>query len=56
MESFGTTRLVELKPNGGEISVTNENRDEFLALYTKYYLEDSIERQFQYVWWKNVSI
>eukprot|EP00008_Paramoeba_atlantica_P001476 CAMPEP_0201503990 /NCGR_PEP_ID=MMETSP0151_2-20130828/84960_1 /ASSEMBLY_ACC=CAM_ASM_000257 /TAXON_ID=200890 /ORGANISM="Paramoeba atlantica, Strain 621/1 / CCAP 1560/9" /LENGTH=633 /DNA_ID=CAMNT_0047897691 /DNA_START=1723 /DNA_END=3624 /DNA_ORIENTATION=- len=48
MDNFGTTGYVELKEGGADITVTKKNKDEFLELYTKYYLETSIARQFGY--------
>lgn len=37
----------ELKPGGGSIAVTKENRQEYVDLYTKYTLQDSISEQFK---------
>lgn len=37
----------ELKPGGSSIPVTAENRQEYVELYSKYILEDSIQLQFQ---------
>ena len=36
----------ELKPGGGSIPVTQENRQEYVKLYTHYILNDSIHQQF----------
>lgn len=36
-----------LKPGGGSIPVTNENRAEYVELYTHYILEESIKGQFE---------
>lgn len=47
VDVFGTIKVVDLKKNGGEIPVTNENRNEYVELYTKYMLEDSIKTQFE---------
>eukprot|EP00002_Diphylleia_rotans_P026853 TRINITY_DN5372_c0_g1_i2.p1 TRINITY_DN5372_c0_g1~~TRINITY_DN5372_c0_g1_i2.p1 ORF type:complete len:1044 (+),score=190.77 TRINITY_DN5372_c0_g1_i2:73-3204(+) len=44
---FDTEKVVELKPGGTDIPVTNDNRKEYVELLVKYYLESSIEAQFQ---------
>jgi hypothetical protein len=46
-EYFGTKKVVELKKDGSNISVNSENRAEYVELYTKYLLVDSIDKQFQ---------
>jgi len=46
-EYFGEMMTSELKPGGASIPVTAENRQEYVDLYTKYILEDSIKEQFQ---------
>jgi hypothetical protein len=43
---FGEVITTELKPGGGDVDVTNENRAEFVALYLKHLLVDSIAKQF----------
>lgn len=43
---FGSHQTVELKENGANIPVTNENRKEYVALYVKYILNKSVYRQF----------
>eukprot|EP00164_Ancoracysta_twista_P004501 GFYU01006067.1.p1 GENE.GFYU01006067.1~~GFYU01006067.1.p1 ORF type:complete len:841 (-),score=152.56 GFYU01006067.1:99-2621(-) len=45
-EIYGQIRTVELKKNGDDIPVTNSNRMEYVSLYVKYLLDDSIEQQF----------
>jgi len=45
-ESFGAMSLSELKPNGANIAVTNENRAEYAALYAAHLLVTSVESQF----------
>jgi len=47
VDVFGAIKVVNLKENGGNIPVTNENRHEFVELYTKYMLEDSIKTQYE---------
>ncbi|CAJ1386283.1 unnamed protein product [Effrenium voratum] len=44
---FGEMRSVDLKPNGQEISVNFDNRQEYVDLYCKWLLETSSERQFK---------
>lgn len=44
---FGTPVMCELKENGNQIPVTNENRKEFVELYTEYILNKSVEKQFK---------
>lgn len=43
---FGEFINIELKENGSDISVTRENRKEYVDLCTKYYLETSIAPSF----------
>lgn len=43
---FGEIRTSQLKPGGADIPVTNDNRREFVELYTKWLLHDSIQTQF----------
>mmetsp|Transcript_9106 Transcript_9106/g.17825 ORF Transcript_9106/g.17825 Transcript_9106/m.17825 type:complete len:775 (-) Transcript_9106:469-2793(-) len=45
-EAFGVTKTVELKKDGAKTPLTNENREEYVELYSKYLLMDSIKRQF----------
>eukprot|EP00967_Tisochrysis_lutea_P031681 scaffold37416_cov32-Tisochrysis_lutea.AAC.1 len=45
-EEFGQKLTHDLMPNGGEISVTQHNREEYVRLYTQYLLTDSIAPQF----------
>jgi ubiquitin-protein ligase E3 A len=45
-EYFGESKVYELKPGGAQISLTNQNREEYVQLYAKYVLEDSISVQF----------
>jgi ubiquitin-protein ligase E3 A len=46
-ESLGEIRTIDLKENGGEIPVTNENREEYVSLYVEYILRTSVMTQFQ---------
>lgn len=46
-QSWGEILEKELKPNGSEIDVTEENKTEFVSLYTNYIIEESIEKQFR---------
>ncbi len=43
---FDEARVINLKANGEDIAVTNENRTEFVQLYVDYLLNTSIARQF----------
>lgn len=43
----GKVETVELIPNGAEIAVTGENRQEFVRLYTEFILTTSIAPQFE---------
>ncbi|CAK0834874.1 unnamed protein product, partial [Prorocentrum cordatum] len=44
---FGDVRTVELKPDGKNIEVDLDHRQEYVALYVRWLLETSVERQFQ---------
>ena len=43
---YGELRTQELKPGGSQIAVTKDNRQEYVDLYTKWLLHDSISTQF----------
>jgi hypothetical protein len=43
---FGESHSVELVPGGKDVSVTGDNREEFVRLYSKFLLVTSVERQF----------
>jgi hypothetical protein len=45
-DHFGELRKVPLKPGGSQIPVTNDNRAEFVELYTKFKLYDSVKSNF----------
>jgi hypothetical protein len=45
-EEYGTVKTTELKPGGDSIPVTESNREEYVDLYVKWLLVDSIEAQF----------
>ncbi|KAG7395958.1 putative E3 ubiquitin-protein ligase HTD2 [Phytophthora boehmeriae] len=45
-EVFGEVKTVELKPGGSSTPVTNENREEYVALYVDYVLNTSVARQY----------
>lgn len=47
-EYWGETKVVELKKGGGDIPVTEKNRNEYVKLYVEYMLMKSIKDQFQY--------
>ncbi|XP_063323861.1 ubiquitin-protein ligase E3A [Pelmatolapia mariae] len=44
---FGNPVIHDLKEQGDQISVTKENRQEFVDLYADYILNKSVERQFK---------
>jgi ubiquitin-protein ligase E3 A len=46
-ESFGVVKKVDLKPNGANIILTNENRKEYVDLYVNWVLNESIASQFK---------
>jgi len=39
-------RTADLRPDGGDVRVTRANKEEYVRLYTGWYLERSVERQF----------
>jgi hypothetical protein len=43
---LGRERTVELKPGGSSIPVTKENKEEYVRLYVKWLLEESIHAQY----------
>jgi len=45
-EVFGAEKTVELKKGGAKIPLNKENREEYVNLYVKWLLHDSISRQF----------
>jgi hypothetical protein len=45
-EEYGTVKTTELVPGGDSIPVTKSNREEYVDLYVKWLLVDSIEAQF----------
>ncbi|XP_050080068.1 E3 ubiquitin-protein ligase Smurf1 [Anopheles maculipalpis] len=44
--SFGVLKVHELKPNGGSIPVTEDNKREYVKLYVNYRFMRGIEQQF----------
>eukprot|EP01114_Cavostelium_apophysatum_P006773 TRINITY_DN1823_c0_g1_i4.p1 TRINITY_DN1823_c0_g1~~TRINITY_DN1823_c0_g1_i4.p1 ORF type:complete len:3344 (-),score=945.09 TRINITY_DN1823_c0_g1_i4:44-10075(-) len=44
-EEFGVLKLVELKPGGKNIPVTNENKDEYVRLITEFKMTTAIRPQ-----------
>eukprot|EP00743_Colponemidia_sp_Colp-15_P004177 GILK01004507.1.p1 GENE.GILK01004507.1~~GILK01004507.1.p1 ORF type:complete len:764 (-),score=138.27 GILK01004507.1:85-2061(-) len=46
-EAFGEVKYADLKENGQNIPVTNENKQEYVDLYVKWFLTDSVESQFR---------
>ncbi|XP_058446640.1 E3 ubiquitin-protein ligase Nedd-4-like isoform X3 [Malaya genurostris] len=46
-ESFGTTSQRELKPNGADIEVTNENKDEYIKMVIEWRFAARVKNQMQ---------
>ncbi len=46
-ERFGVTTVEDLKPNGRDIAVTNENKKEYVDLMTKWRIQKRVDEQFQ---------
>jgi hypothetical protein len=44
---LGKEQKIELKPGGANIPVTNDNKEEYVVLYVKWLLVDSIDRQYR---------
>ena len=47
IDNLGEEHTRELMPGGSNIAVTGENRDEYVRLYTKWLLVDSIHKQWE---------
>lgn len=47
-EHFDIDEIIELKENGKNINVTNENRDEYVKLYVDYKINTSIKDKFNF--------
>ncbi len=45
-DRFGRITNHELKPNGRDVPVTNENKDEYIHLYVQWRFKVGIEKQF----------
>ena len=48
-EFFGAIQLVDLTPGGGEVAVTQKNKQQYVELYTNYLLDLSIRAQFDHL-------
>lgn len=46
-DNFGAAIVKELKDNGSNIDVTQDNKQEFLDLYLDWYFNDSIAQQYE---------
>lgn len=46
-DNFGMEEVVDLKPNGRTIEVTEDSKQEFVNLYVEWYLNKSIKEQFE---------
>ncbi|KAI9692622.1 MAG: putative E3 ubiquitin-protein ligase [Bogoriella megaspora] len=47
IDRYGSNEDIPLCPNGGNIPVTNSNRQEFVDLYVRYLLDTAVSRQFE---------
>lgn len=47
IQSFGHVFTCDLKQNGAKTQLTNENKSEFVDLYTQFVLSKSVEKQFE---------
>lgn len=47
VDHFGEKKTIDLKPNGRDIDVTNENKKEFVELKTEWIISKPIEQQFK---------
>ena len=45
-ESFGEIQTIDLKPDGRNIEVTNENKKEYIELITEWRIQKRVEEQF----------
>ncbi|KAG5879073.1 hypothetical protein JTB14_023897 [Gonioctena quinquepunctata] len=45
--AFGETVTIPLKPNGSDITVTQENKQEYVDLYINYIFNESVKLQYQ---------
>jgi len=46
-EAYGMVQTHDLKEGGADIPLTNDNRQEYVDLYVRWYLKDSIAAQFE---------
>ena len=46
---FGEIQVLDLKENGREIPVTDENKEEYIRLYVNYRYKSGIEKQFNFL-------
>jgi len=55
-EAYGEARTYDLKPGGGDIPVTKENKQEYVDLYVQYFLDSSVKKLFDafLAWFKAV--
>ena len=44
---MGELKTVDLKENGGDVNVTNANREEYVNLYVEYLIHTSVQPQFE---------
>lgn len=46
-DNYGMEEVVDLKQNGRNLSVTNDNKQEFVDLYVDWYLNNTVTKQFE---------
>lgn len=46
-DNYGQEVVVDLVEGGATVPVTDLNKEEFVRLYVKWYLKDSVDKQFQ---------
>jgi hypothetical protein len=46
-DNYGMEEIVDLVPDGKSVRVTKENKKQFVDSYTDWYLNKSVEPQFQ---------
>ncbi|EDO34592.1 predicted protein [Nematostella vectensis] len=46
-EKYGALEYIDLVPGGGEVPVTQDNREQYVELYIDYYLSKAVDKQFE---------
>lgn len=47
VQVFGAVKTFDLKENGGAVTVTKENRQEYVDLYAQWVLVESVKGQYE---------